>query len=67
MAVSVRTVDKLAADGNLRRITLPGRTRAAGFLESDLVGLLGPKEVLSDGATNVCKAHSHQRQSEPTH
>jgi hypothetical protein len=36
LSVSLRTVDKLP----LRKIKLPGRTRAAGFLEMDINGLL---------------------------
>ncbi len=37
---SARFVDRLAADGVLRKIRLPGRARAAGFRESDLLALL---------------------------
>jgi hypothetical protein len=37
---SVRMVDKLAADGVLRKRTLPGRQRACGFLESDVEALI---------------------------
>lgn len=40
LAVSLRTVDSLARTGTLKRIILPGRTRAAGFLESEVVRLL---------------------------
>jgi hypothetical protein len=36
LSISIRTVDKL----RIRKIKLPGRTRAAGFLESDINGLL---------------------------
>lgn len=36
LACSLRTVDKLA----LKKIKLPGRQRAAGFLEADVNGLL---------------------------
>jgi len=37
---SVRAVDLLAAQGILRKIKLPGRQRAAGFLEDDVNKLL---------------------------
>ena len=40
LALSVRAVDKLAAAGSLPKFRLPGRTRAAGFLEADVHGLL---------------------------
>lgn len=41
LSCSLRTVDNLAATGTLRKRKLPGRVRASGFLESDLVTLLG--------------------------
>jgi hypothetical protein len=37
---SLRFVDTLAASGVLPKRKLPGRVRASGFLESDLVALL---------------------------
>jgi hypothetical protein len=40
LAKSVRTIDKLAATGVLKRRLLPGRKRSAGFLESDILVLL---------------------------
>ena len=40
LSCSLRTIDKLAATGVLRKRKLPGRVRASGFLESDLVALL---------------------------
>jgi len=40
LAKSLRTVDKLAASGILKRRFLPGRKRGAGFLESDILALL---------------------------
>ena len=40
LAVSKRTLDSLAAAGTLPRVTLPGRTRGAGFRESDLSALI---------------------------
>ncbi len=40
IAKSLRTVDKLAASGVLKRRVLPGRKRAAGFLETDILALL---------------------------
>jgi hypothetical protein len=40
MACSLRTFDKLCKEGVLKKHVLPGRTRAAGILESDLIELL---------------------------
>lgn len=40
LSVSTRTVDSLARTGALHRVTLPGRTRAAGFREAELLGLM---------------------------
>lgn len=37
---STRLIDRLAAQGALRKVTLPGRKRSAGFLESDLLALI---------------------------
>jgi predicted DNA-binding transcriptional regulator AlpA len=37
LSLSLRTVDKLP----LKKVKLPGRQRAAGFLESDINALLG--------------------------
>ena len=37
---SPRAVDRLAAEGALRKVLLPGRTRAAGFRESDVAALI---------------------------
>ncbi len=34
------TIDKLAASGALPKRKLPGRVRASGFLETDLVALM---------------------------
>jgi predicted DNA-binding transcriptional regulator AlpA len=39
LSLSLRTVDKLP----IKKIKLPGRTRAAGFLESDINALLEQK------------------------
>jgi predicted DNA-binding transcriptional regulator AlpA len=39
LSLSLRTVDKLP----IKKIKLPGRTRAAGFLESDINALLDQK------------------------
>jgi hypothetical protein len=33
-------VDKLAAEGVLKKVTLPGRKRGAGFLEADIAALI---------------------------
>jgi hypothetical protein len=38
---SVRLVDRLAQTGELTKFRLPGRVRAAGFLESDINALIG--------------------------
>jgi predicted DNA-binding transcriptional regulator AlpA len=40
LSVSLRTVDKMAKTGMLRKRTFPGRIRASGFLESDVAELL---------------------------
>ena len=40
LSVSLRTVDNLAKSGMLCERTFPGRKRASGFLESDVVELL---------------------------
>jgi hypothetical protein len=45
LACCVRVIDRLAQEGKLRRVKLPGRTRAAGFLESDVYSLLADKEA----------------------
>ena len=37
---TTRSVDHLAAEGVLRRVNLPGRGRAAGFRESDVLALI---------------------------
>lgn len=37
---SVRFVDLLARQGVLKRVTLPGRVRACGFREADVVALM---------------------------
>ena len=45
LSVSTRSVDLYTAKGLLRKVKLPGQSRAAGFLESDL-----NKLILSLGA-----------------
>jgi hypothetical protein len=40
LGCSVRLVDRLAKDGALVKRKLPGRKRAAGFLEADVLGLI---------------------------
>ena len=42
---SLRYLDKLAAQGVLRRIVLPGRTRAAGFNVAEI------ERLITEGAT----------------
>ena len=37
---SLRHVDRLAGEGILRKVKLPGRKRAAGFLETEVNALL---------------------------
>jgi hypothetical protein len=41
LSCSLRTVDKLAATGVLKKRRLPNRQRCSGFLESDIVALIG--------------------------
>lgn len=51
--VSLRAVDKMAKEGVLKRVVLPGRKQGAGFLESQVNALLlseGP-----DGEGGDCK------------
>jgi len=43
LGYSTRMVDKLAASGVLHKCKLPGRARAAGFLESDVDALIQNK------------------------
>jgi hypothetical protein len=46
MGVSLRAIDSWARAGLLTKVRLPGRTRAAGFRESELLALIegkGPK------------------------
>lgn len=38
---STRAVDLLAEQGHLRKVRLPGRIRAGGFLASDVYALIG--------------------------
>lgn len=40
LGCSVRAVDRWSAAGILRKVTLPGRVRAAGFRESDIAALI---------------------------
>jgi predicted DNA-binding transcriptional regulator AlpA len=41
LCCSVRLIDKLAAQGLLPRVTLPGRVHGAGFRLSDIDRLIG--------------------------
>lgn len=43
LGCSLRAVDNWAHAGILRKVTLPGRVRAAGFREGDLVALIEGK------------------------
>jgi hypothetical protein len=45
---SLRLVDRLSQSGALRRITLPGRQRSAGFLERDVVALIAGSVSLQE-------------------
>jgi len=40
LCCSLRTVDKLAVQGLLHRVTFPGRKRASGFREADVEALV---------------------------
>jgi hypothetical protein len=40
LACCVRVIDRLAQEGKLKRVKLPGRVRAAGFREGDVNALL---------------------------
>ena len=40
LGASIRLVDRLAQQGLLRKVRLPGRRRAAGFLEADVQALI---------------------------
>ncbi len=42
---SLRFVDKLAVQGVLRRVKLPGRRRACGFLAEEVERLMGGEQV----------------------
>ena len=44
LGCTVRQVDNLAREGTLRRVVMPGRTRAAGFRESDVMALIAGGE-----------------------
>jgi hypothetical protein len=44
LACCTRVIDRLAQEGKLKRVKLPGRIRGAGFLEADLNALLAAKE-----------------------
>jgi len=41
--LSTRAIDLMAKNGTLRKITLPNRIRAMGFLESEVMKLLENK------------------------
>jgi len=43
LSCSLRLVDRLAKDGILPKRKFPGRVRASGFLESDLLALIAGK------------------------
>lgn len=45
LACTTRTVDNLCRTGALPRVKLPGRERALGIRESDLLALINEKEA----------------------
>ena len=45
MGCSLRAIDTWARAGILRKVKLPGRTRAAGFRERDLVAVIEGREA----------------------
>ncbi len=47
LSVSLRTIDKLHTQGILKKVSLPGRGRAAGFRLSDVEALIGGAYVQS--------------------
>ena len=42
---TTRSVDHLACEGVLKRVNLPGRARAAGFRESDVLALIAENQT----------------------
>jgi len=52
LARSTRSVHMLAAAGYLQRITMPGRKRAGGFREADVLALMQGPDVRSQGTAN---------------
>jgi hypothetical protein len=67
LGCSLRSVDKWARAGMIRKVVLPGRTRSAGFRESD-VDLLVAGDAVPSGdtvetppATETASAHSAER------
>ncbi|MFA7158926.1 MAG: hypothetical protein WC299_06435 [Kiritimatiellia bacterium] len=51
LSVSLRCVDKIAREGTLTRVMLPGRVRAAGYRESEVRALIDNK---------VCEEAKHE-------
>jgi hypothetical protein len=50
LGCSLRLVDRLAKDGALVKRRLPGRKRAAGILESDLLALIADEAAPESGS-----------------
>jgi hypothetical protein len=50
LGCSLRLVDRLAKDGALMKRRLPGRKRAAGILESDLLALIADETAPESGS-----------------
>lgn len=49
LSCSYRQVHALAKQGLLPKVKFPGRTRAAGFLEADVVALMTGRQTKSNG------------------
>ena len=49
---SLRFVDRLAAEGIIHRMKLPGRTRACGFLAEDVERVMSGEEVKNEALHN---------------
>lgn len=45
LSVSVKRIDQLALQGTLRRITLPGTSRASGYREEDIRAIVEGREA----------------------
>ncbi len=50
LSCTTRTIDNLCRTGALPRVKLPGRERALGIRESDLLALIADKQALEEVA-----------------